>query len=612
MEDRGAVGLAVLAAVAALVAPGVPPAAALLVLALWTVRRHPALLALALAVFVGGRAHDSTAALAAPTPQRVAGEAELVSDPEDRGFSTRAVLELDGRRYVAEVPSGKASGLRRALTGDRVQVRGRPSPLRGAPPGWVRSQHLAGRLRVAELGEPRPGSPWHRAANAVHRTLRAGSASFGDARPLYLGLVIGDDRGQSDLRQFRFEASGLTHLLAVSGSNVAFVLAVIGPALRRLGPRARVAVGVGAVGLFVLVTRAEPSVLRAGVMASLGLVALAAGRAAPARRVLALAVTGLLAADPLLVHSLGFQLSVAATAGVVVWAPRLVARLPGPEWCRAPIAVTAAAQLATMPLLLGLRGGIPSVATPANLLAGPAAGAVMVLGVTVGLLAGLVGEGTAGVIQLPARALVGWIDGVATLGSQMPLPMLSPLRLVALAAAVAVVVLLRGPSSHVVSHSSLLQRLGMGFGATLGVLCGSLAMWPAQPPPGAHPLGDSATLSVGGCGGQVVVLDGAGSTRRLLAALTDRGVRRIDLLVIGGSRAEARVALVLAEQFSVRRTLTAAERGPPGVEPIGLRVLSVGGVVVHAARPSTASAETGQDRPLVMAGPERGRCSVAP
>ena len=117
-------------------------------------------------------------------------------------------------------------------------------------------------------------------------------------------------------------ASGLSHLLAVSGENVAFTLALAGPLLRRLrvGPRTLVALGV--VFVFAAMTRFEPSVLRASAMA---VVALLAAFAGPARgawaRVLAYAVIVLLIADPFLLRSVGFWLSCGASAGIAFLEP---------------------------------------------------------------------------------------------------------------------------------------------------------------------------------------------------------------------------------------------------------------------------------------------------
>lgn len=583
MSDRGAVAVVIAAAAAALAAPPVPPAASLLFVALWLVTRRAALLAVALVLLVGGRAHDALEALAAPLPIRIEGVAELASDPEDTRFGTRAVLRVAGRRYLAEAPAATSAVLRRKLTGERVRVEGRPRPLRGAPEGWVRSQHLAGRLQLTRVDDAGRGPPWYRVANGVHRLLAAGAAPMREHGPLYLGLVVGDDRGQSDLTRFRFEATGLTHLLAVSGSNVAFVLSVAAPLTSRLDRRARLAVGVALLVLFVLVTRAEPSVLRAAVMAGIAMVAVTQGRVAPGHRVLAGAVAVLLVVDPMLVHSLGFRLSVAATAGLLVLARPIAGVLPGPAWLTAPASVTLAAQVATAPLLLAVNGDLPAVATAANLAAAPAAGAVMVLGITAGPVAGLLGDTSASVVQLPASLLVRWIDGVATVGSMVPLPPLDPPRLALLAAAALLALAGRGLRAP-------------GWLAAPAAVLAVAALWPVSPAVGAHELGGGAVLHVGACGGRVLAVEGAGNHRALLRALWQQGVGRLDVVLVDGARTSATTAGVVRRQVAVGRVLTTAERAPPGIEPIGARGVHVGGLEVTGAR----------------IGPSERRCTLAP
>lgn len=608
MTDKAAVGLAVVVAAVAWASPPVPSAAALLFVALWAVTRRPVLLLVALVVFVGGRANESLAALAAPLPEEVDGVAQLVSDPEADRFGTRVVVRVDGRRYLAQVPSDRAAGLRTMLTGERVHLTGRPRPFSNAPEGWLRSQHLAGRLAVTSVSDPEPGPIWYRLANGVHRVLAAGADPFGERRSLYLGLVVGDDRGQPDLTRFRFEAAGLTHLLAVSGSNVAFVLAVFAPILQRVGSNGRILLGGSVLVLFALVTRAEPSVLRAAVMAGIALVAVTVGRVAPGTRILAVTVSLLLAVDPLLVHSIGFQLSVAATAGLMVLSVPIMERLPGPGWLTAPIAVTLAAQLATAPLLIALSGGLPAVATLANLLAGPAAGAVMVLGVTVGFLSGLVGDSAAAVLQVPAVLLVRWIDEVARVSSQLPSAFLGPGRLALLAIAVGTGLAVRRWSAGPPAGVAVVGVFVVGSAA---LALAGVALWPQAPAPGVHRLPTGAELVVGACGGRVLWIDGQQHHRKLLWSLWSVGVRRLDVLVVGESRSAASAALVVAEQLPVDRTVTTSRRAPPGMEPLGSGELHVGGVVVAGPDGSDATGRAGAEVAFGSREPE-GDCHGRP
>ena len=124
-------------------------------------------------------------------------------------------------------------------------------------------------------------------------------------------------------------------------------------------------------------------------------------RLAPTR-VLAIAVVVLLLVDPFLVHSVGFQLSCAASLGIALFAPRLTRWIRGPAWLRECLAVTAAAQLGVAPVLLPVFGSMPLVALPANLLAVPVAGPLTTFGMAAGAVAGLlhdVAPGLARVVQ---------------------------------------------------------------------------------------------------------------------------------------------------------------------------------------------------------------------
>src|SRR5262249_37433872 len=145
------------------------------------------------------------------------------------------------------------------------------------------------------------------------------------------------------------------------------------------------------------------------------------GRTTSTIRLLALAVTLLLVADPFLVRSVGFQLSVAASAAIVVLAPKIVAAVPGPSFVVGPLAITIAAQVGVAPLLLTAFGRLPVASVPANLLAVPAAGPVMVWGLTAGMAAGVLGGTAATVLQLPTRVLIWWLAFVARWASAAPL-----------------------------------------------------------------------------------------------------------------------------------------------------------------------------------------------
>ena len=152
---------------------------------------------------------------------------------------------------------------------------------------------------------------------------------------------------------------------------------------------ALVAAGIALVASLVVLTRWEPSVLRAGVMAVLVLLGVATGRGPGGRRALCLAVVLLLLADPGLAGALGFQLSVAATAGIL-WAGRLAGNaLPRwiPDRARAAAGVTLGAQAVALPVLALAFGRLSPASLPANLLGLPLASGPMLLGVAAAVTA---------------------------------------------------------------------------------------------------------------------------------------------------------------------------------------------------------------------------------
>jgi competence protein ComEC len=279
----------------------------------------------------------------------------------------------------------------------------------------VASYHVVGELRVDWAGDVRPGSPVDTASNRVRAAVeRAAAVLPGDDGSLYRGLVIGDDRDQPRSMIDRFRQSGLNHLTAVSGQNVAYLLLAVGPLLRSLRPSWRLAVTLALVAWFVSMTRFEPSILRAGFMAGLSATAFALGRERAPADLLAGAVTVLVLVDPLLVWSIGFWLSVGATAGVCVVAPRLTTLLPGR--LAGPLGVTLGAQIGVaLPALL-VFGRLPLVGVIANLLAVPVAGFVMLYGLPAGLVAGNA-PAIAPIVMLPVRIGTRWVDSVAAVGA---------------------------------------------------------------------------------------------------------------------------------------------------------------------------------------------------
>jgi competence protein ComEC len=216
----------------------------------------------------------------------------------------------------------------------------------------------------------------------------------------------------------RYRESGLSHLTAVSGQNVAFVLAACGPLLVRLRPWPRWLLTVGVIAWFVAITRFEPSILRAGVMAGLSATAFMSGRERSPVRLLGLAVIGLALIDPLLLWSVGFWLSVGATAGVCTIGPWLARHFTRLGALALPLGVTLGAQVGVVVPSVLVFGRLPLVSVAANLLAVPVAGLVMLYGLPVGLLVGVV-PGLGPVLMIPAAVGTRWVDTVAQIGARL-------------------------------------------------------------------------------------------------------------------------------------------------------------------------------------------------
>ena len=338
-------------------------------------------------------------------PGECGGSARVITDPRAFGSAVTTVLSVDGVRLRATGNGSVGARLSRFPAGSTVDVHGTCAPVRDVRRSRELVNHVTGRMSVDDVSEfaGDGGAPW-RAANRVRSLFLRGTRTMGaDDAALFAGLVIGDDSRQPGRMIEEFRASGLSHLCSVSGQNVAFVLAAFSPLLRRLRPTSRLAATLGVIAWFVLLTRAEPSVLRASFMAAVVALNFFRGRPMNGRSVLAVSVCALLVIDPVLAFSVGFMLSAGATAGLAWLSHPLekVLRLPP------VVAATLAAQVGTLPVAVLVFGRLPLVSLVANPLAVPVAGAVMLLGIPVALVAGVMPDAVAtvagAVMAVPTR-----------------------------------------------------------------------------------------------------------------------------------------------------------------------------------------------------------------
>ncbi|MEU7632353.1 ComEC/Rec2 family competence protein [Nocardia sp. NPDC049220] len=228
---------------------------------------------------------------------------------------------------------------------------------------------------------------WQRVASSVRADFAAAAvrALPADAAGLLPALVVGDTSALPDYVREDFDIAGLQHLCVVSGANFTILLSIVLFAMRLLtvGPRAAAAAASAALLMFVVIARPDPSVLRAGAMGAVTVLALITGRRKQALPALCGAVIALLALSPGLAVGAGFALSVVATAGLILLAPSWADWLRSRGWWRAPaemVAVSAGAFVVTLPIMVALTGKISLVAVLANVLVAPVIAPITVIG----------------------------------------------------------------------------------------------------------------------------------------------------------------------------------------------------------------------------------------
>lgn len=314
---------------------------------------------------------------------------------------------------------GPAAGWDAVLPGQRVRIDGtlQPSLDKGSTGAALFAEHPP-----QLIGRP---PWWQRLAGTVRVGLRDAAAVLPtEARGLLPGLVDGDTNGLDPVLTERFRVAGLTHLVAVSGTNCSIVIGIALMVLRRTGARPWVCAAGGALVLvvFVVVARPSPSVLRAAAMAGIALTSLAVGRPRQAVPALAATVLGLLLWQPTLAIDAGFAMSALATGALLLIAPGWAARLRRwhvPPGLAEAVAVAAAAHLVTAPVIAAIAGRVSLVAVPANVLAEPAVVPATVLGFAAAMVAPIWLGGAQALAWLagwPCRWLVWVADRAGGLG----------------------------------------------------------------------------------------------------------------------------------------------------------------------------------------------------
>lgn len=466
--------------------------------------------------------------------------ATVVSDPRqvEGGFEPRTavrlqVTEVTARGVVVRLRSAVLvlgdEAWRGVELGERVRTAGRLAPGdRGV------SALLTGATEPDRLARP---DLWWRGAAVVRRGIRDAVAGRpADQRALVPALVDGDDAALDPGLEADFRTTGLTHLTAVSGTNLTLVVGFLLVLARWCRVRGRWLLLVGALGIcgFVLLARTEPSVVRAATMGAVGLLALGSNGRHRALRALGLAVVVLLLVQPALATTAGFALSVLATAGIVLLGPGLRDALARwmPRWCAEAVAVPAAAQVACTPLVAAISGEVSLVAVVANLLVAPVVGPATVLGLVGGLVV-LVLPPLGLVLGWGAGACVGWIAAVARRGADLPAASLGwgtgPASLVLLVV-LCVLLVLVAPRVLARPRTTLLCC------AVLGVAVCVRLPTPGWPPPGwvlvACDVGQGDALVLRSGPGSAVVVDAGPDPPAVEGCLDRLGVTDVPLVVL--------------------------------------------------------------------------------
>lgn len=444
------------------------------------------------------------------------------------------VREITGRgtTYAVAVPVLVMGddGWQEAALGSTVRASGTLGPADGDDLAGV----LGARGPPEVLADP---DPWWDAAAAVRASVREAVAHRPDAqRALVPALVDGDDALVDESLAADFRTTGLTHLLAVSGTNLTLVVGFLLVLARWCRVRGRWLYAVGAAGIvgFVLLARTEPSVLRAAVMGSVALFAMGTDGRRRGARALGVAVLVLLLVQPTLAVSAGFALSVLATAGILLLAPAwrdaLVRWLP--RWAAEAVAIPLAAQLACTPVVAAISGQVSLVAVVANLVVAPVVGPATVLGLGAGL-AGLVWDPAGRLLGTGAGWCVAWIVAVATRGADLPTAAIgwgTGVVALALLTVLVAVIALAGPR---------LARRPVTGAACCTLLVVAVLVRPPSPgwPPDGWVLvacdvgqGDALVLHAGP--GSAVVVDAGPEPAAVDRCLDRLGVEQVPLVVL--------------------------------------------------------------------------------
>lgn len=488
--------------------------------------------------------------------------------------------------------------------GDRVELLGfQPLPDEPGTSDW---SDYAAQRRVAAVGEAdaarvleQTGVGWLRRALDGARALMDRSLAAALPPPLAgvaQGMITGSRDSLDRALRDDFNATGLSHLIVISGSNITLLAAIVISAGGWLiGRRSAGLLAIGAAILYCLFVGADPPVLRATLMAVVFVLAQLLGRPAGAPHAILLAAAGMAAASPQILWDVSFQLSFAGTLAIAALAPTLSQRfLSGEGGLRGALLdlamINAVALLATMPLIALHFERVSLVALPANLLTTPLFAWMFLGGAATGLL-GLISESLGVALAWPLAWLpLRWFTLIGESFAAWPAAewTVAGFRLphaLTIYAALAVVAV-RPWREHLrprVLRSRLPSRLAP-LAAAVILAMSAAALWLAaldrDEALHIHFLdvgqGDAALIRTPA--GQTVLIDGGETPSRLLAQLRaalPAGQRRLDLVIVTHPQIDHTGGIIgLFGRYEIGRILVSPLHDRL---PIGRRVIALAG-----------------------------------